>query len=99
MALSLLCGAGNRPGLISRLGGHHAVGGLRQVPKQVAGAAQITGVPADKIVQAAEMLAKPVNGQRPKASFALEKGNYWSNNYGNTASFAALSLLCGAGNP
>ena len=44
------------------------------------------------------MLAKPVNGQRPKASFALEKGNYWSNNYGNTASFAALSLLCGAGN-
>lgn len=37
-------------------------------------------------------------GPRPKASFGLEKGNYWSNNYGNTASFAAMGLLCGAGN-
>ena len=61
-------------------------------------AAEITGVPADRIVRAAEMLARPVNGRRPKASFALEKGNYWSNNYGNTASFAALALICGAGN-
>ena len=61
-------------------------------------AAGITGVPADLMVRAAEMLAKPVDGQRPKASFGLEKGNYWSNNYGNTASFAALALICGAGN-
>ena len=59
---------------------------------------EITGVPADLIVRAAEMLAKPVDGQRPKASFGLEKGNYWSNNYGNTASFAALALICGSGN-
>ena len=61
-------------------------------------AAEITGVPADLIVRAAEMLANPVDGQRPKASFGLEKGNYWSNNYGNTASFAALALICGSGN-
>ena len=27
-----------------------------------------------------------------------EKGNYWSNNYMNTTSFAALGLICGAGN-
>lgn len=61
-------------------------------------AAEITGVPPEKIIQAAEMLAKPVNGRRPNASFAFEKGNYWSNNYLNTASYAALALLCGAGN-
>ena len=61
-------------------------------------AAEITGVPKEQIVQAAEMLARPVNGRRPKTSFGLEKGNYWSNNYGNTASFAALALICGAGN-
>jgi arsenite oxidase large subunit len=28
----------------------------------------------------------------------LEKGNYWSNNYMNTASIASLGLICGAGN-
>ncbi len=61
-------------------------------------AADITGVSAEKIVLAAEMLARPVSGQRPKASFGFEKGNYWSNNYLNTASYAALALLCGAGN-
>ena len=61
-------------------------------------AAEITGVPKEQIVQAAEMLARPVNGRRPKTSFGLENGNYWSNNYGNTASFAALALICGAGN-
>lgn len=61
-------------------------------------AERITGLPADDIQRAAEMLAKPVDGVRPKTSFAFEKGNYWSNNYLNTASFAALGLLCGAGN-
>jgi arsenite oxidase large subunit len=60
-------------------------------------AAKITGVPAHLIKRAAAMLAKPVRGKRPKASFALEKGNYWTNNYGNTASLAALGLVCGAG--
>ncbi len=55
-------------------------------------AAEITGVAAETIFQAAEMLAKPVNVKRPKASFGFEKGNYWSNNYLNTASYAALGL-------
>ena len=61
-------------------------------------AAEMTGIPAEKIRRAAEMLAKPDGDRRPKTSLALEKGNYWSNNYLNTASFASLGLLCGAGN-
>jgi arsenite oxidase large subunit len=62
-------------------------------------AEQITGVPAASIRQAAEILAKPrADGSRPKASFMLEKGIYWCNNLGNTTSFAALGLICGAGN-
>jgi arsenite oxidase large subunit len=60
-------------------------------------AARITGVSAALIERAAELLAKPhADGTRPKASFMLEKGNYWSNNYMNSASFAALGLVCGA---
>ena len=54
-------------------------------------AAEITGVPADLIKQSAEMIAKPIDGVRPKTSFGFEKGNYWSNNYLNTASYAALA--------
>lgn len=62
-------------------------------------ASAITGIPEEKIRQAAEILAKPrPDGKRPKTSFMLEKGNYWSNNYLNTTSFATLALLCGAGN-
>ncbi|MEM7120231.1 MAG: arsenate reductase (azurin) large subunit [Pseudomonadota bacterium] len=62
-------------------------------------AAEITGIEADLIVRTAELLAKPRDdGSRPKTSFMLEKGNYWSNNYMNTASLAALGLICGAGN-
>ena len=61
-------------------------------------AAKMTGIPAEKIRAAARMIAAPENGRRPKTSFAVEKGNYWSNNYLNTASFATLSVLCGAGN-
>ena len=61
-------------------------------------AARITGVPEELIVRAAEMIARPVDGVRPNTSFGFEKGNYWSNNYLNTASYAALSLLCGSGN-
>lgn len=65
---------------------------------QTAVAAEITGVPVEKIRLAAKMIAQPLgDGRRPRASFMLEKGNYWSNNFGNTASFAALGLLCGAG--
>jgi len=62
-------------------------------------AGRITGLGADLIMQAAEMIAKPrEDGSRPKTSFMLEKGNYWSNNYMNTASLASLGLICGAGN-
>ena len=61
-------------------------------------AAVTTGIDAQLIRQAAEMIARPIGDQRPKTSFALEKGNYWSNNYLNTASYASLALICGAGN-
>jgi arsenite oxidase large subunit len=61
-------------------------------------AVRITGVSPEKIKKTAELLAKPVGGKRPKASFAFEKGCYWSNNYLNTASLASLALICGAGN-
>jgi arsenite oxidase large subunit len=61
-------------------------------------AAKITGVPADKIRQAAEMMAKPkAEGTRPGTSLMLEKGNYWGHNYENTASFSGLGLSVGAG--
>ena len=61
-------------------------------------ASAITGIPAREIRATAEMIAKPVNGRRPKTCFFFEKGNYWSNNYLNTASLASLALLCGTGN-
>lgn len=70
---------------------------LNYGPAELDQAAQVTGVQAVKIRQAAEMLTG-AGGARPKASFGLEKGNYWSNNYLNTASFAGMGLLCGAGN-
>ncbi|HEC23195.1 MAG TPA: arsenate reductase (azurin) large subunit [Chloroflexi bacterium] len=70
---------------------------LNYEPAELANAAEVTGVPAEKIQQVAEMLTGG-GGPRPKASFGFEKGNYWSNNYLNTASFAAMGLLCGAGN-
>ncbi len=70
---------------------------LNYEPARLENAAQVTGVPAEKIRKAAEMLTG-AGGERPAASFAFEKGNYWSNNYLNTASFAAMGLLCGAGN-
>ncbi|MCH8103284.1 MAG: molybdopterin-dependent oxidoreductase, partial [Chloroflexi bacterium] len=71
---------------------------LQQEVSELDRAAEITGVAAEKIRQAAEMIARPVNGRHPKTSFGLEKGNYWSNNYLNTSSYAAMGLLCGAGN-
>lgn len=62
-------------------------------------AVKITGVPEEKIRLAAEWMAKPkADGTRPKTSINFEKGNYWSNNYLNTASLASLGLICGAGN-
>lgn len=46
----------------------------------------------------AKLLAGGGKAERPKATFLFEKGNYWSNNYLNTASMASLALLCGSGN-
>ena len=70
---------------------------LKYEPARLDHAAGVTGVPAEKIRKAAELLTG-AGSARPKASFAFEKGNYWSNNYLNTASFSAMGLLCGAGN-
>lgn len=60
-------------------------------------AAKTTHVPVQKLVLAAQLLAKPRGKLRPKASFMLEKGNYWSFNFPNSASLSALGLTCGAG--
>jgi arsenite oxidase large subunit len=66
---------------------------------ELSNAARITGVPEEAIIRAAELMAKPnMDGSRPKTSIGIEKGNYWSNNYLNTASIAALALICGTGN-
>ncbi len=70
---------------------------LAHEPARLEHAARVSGVSPELIRRAAEMLTG-AGGERPKASFFLEKGNYWSNNYLNTASFAALGLICGAGN-
>lgn len=62
-------------------------------------AVEKTGISAEDIYKAAEMLARPnEDGSRKKASFGFEKGLYWSNNYANTAAITALGLICGAGN-
>ncbi|MEW5988807.1 MAG: molybdopterin-dependent oxidoreductase, partial [Chloroflexota bacterium] len=61
---------------------------LAYEPAALDNAAQVTGVPAADIRRIAETLTG-AGGTRPKASFGFEKGNYWSNNYLNTASFAA----------
>ena len=71
---------------------------FQQDVAELARASEISGVPVEQIIQTAEMIAKPVDGVRPRASFGFEKGNYWSNNYLNTASYAAMGLICGAGN-
>ena len=59
-------------------------------------AAAITGVSAGKLARAAELLAAPVAGERPKSSLLYEKGLYWSHNYENTAALGNLSVLIGA---
>lgn len=70
---------------------------LEYEPARASAAAAVTGVPEDDLRRAASLLTGG-DGPQPKTSFGFEKGNYWSNNYTNTASFAALGLLCGAGN-
>jgi len=56
-----------------------------------------TGISKERIIAAAKLLSG-AGAERPKATFLFEKGNYWSNNYLNTASMASLALLCGSGN-
>jgi arsenite oxidase large subunit len=60
-------------------------------------AAKMAGVDVAKIYKAAEMLAKPVNGVRPKTSIGIEKGFYWSNNTANTNAISTLATVVGAG--
>ncbi len=60
-------------------------------------ASRMSGVDPAKIQKAAEWLAKPVNGKRPKTSIGIEKGFYWSNNTGNTEAIGALGVIVGAG--
>ncbi len=61
-------------------------------------AAKIAGIDVKKIYKAAEMMAKPkANGERVKTTICIEKGNYWSNNYLNTASIGTLGVILGCG--
>ncbi len=69
----------------------------------LAEAERITGVPADDIERAAALMAQPREDEtgstrRPRTSLMLEKGNYWSHNFPNSASVASLALAVGAGN-
>ncbi len=66
--------------------------GLKYVSKE-------TGISISDMKKAAAMIAKPKkDGTRVKTTIAIEKGNYWSNNYLNTASIGSLALLIGTGN-
>ena len=72
---------------------------LSQTEAELGNAEEITGVPQAAIKRAAELMAKPrEDGSRPKTMIAMEKGNYWSNNYLNTVSIGMLAVVCGAGN-
>lgn len=71
---------------------------LAQPEYDPAYAAKIADIDVAKIYQAAEMLAKPnTDGSRVKASIAIEKGFYWSNNTGNTNAISSLGTIVGAG--
>ena len=71
---------------------------LKQEWTQLDKASKTTGVDKAKIQKAAEWLAKPrMDGSRPKTSFGIEKGFYWSNNTANTNAVSALAIICGAG--
>jgi arsenite oxidase large subunit len=62
-------------------------------------AASTIGVNAAQIREAARLLAAPKPNQtRIRASYMIEKGNFWSHNYANSSSLVSLALLTGAGN-
>lgn len=60
-------------------------------------AAEVAQIDVQKIYTAAEWMAKPKAGKRPKTSIMIEKGFYWSNNTGNTQAISALGIAVGAG--
>ncbi len=71
---------------------------LAQPEFELENAARIAEVDPQKIVTAAEWMAKPRgDGSRPKTSIMIEKGFYWSNNTGNTQAISALGIIVGAG--
>ncbi len=70
---------------------------LAQDEFKVENASKVSGVSATKIRTAAEWMAKPKGGKRPKTSIMIEKGFYWSNNTGNTEAIGALGIIVGAG--
>ncbi len=70
---------------------------LSQDEYKPANAAKMAGIDVDKIYTAAEWMAKPVDGKRPKTSIGIEKGLYWSNNTGNTQAISSLATIVGAG--
>ncbi|MHA1567750.1 MAG: arsenate reductase (azurin) large subunit [Alphaproteobacteria bacterium] len=70
---------------------------LSQDEFKLENAARIAQVDPEKIRTAAQWLAKPENGKRPKTSIMIEKGFYWSNNTGNTEAISALGIICGCG--
>lgn len=61
----------------------------------LAGAERETGVPADKIRQAAQLITGG-GGSRPKTTILFEKGLDWSHNYENTAAIANLGVVTGS---
>jgi arsenite oxidase large subunit len=69
---------------------------LGEAEYELAAAAEITGVPVEKLQRAAELLAQPVDGAAPKSTLLYEKGLYWTHNYENTAALGNLSVLLGA---
>ena len=62
----------------------------------LSGAERETGVPADKIRKAAEIMTGAGAANRPKTMLLFEKGLYWSHNYENTAAIGSLGVLLGA---
>ncbi len=70
---------------------------LAQDEFKVENAARIAEIDPAKIRTAAEWMAKPRGGKRPKTSIMIEKGFYWSNNTGNTEAIGALGIIVGAG--
>ncbi|MBI4083920.1 MAG: molybdopterin-dependent oxidoreductase, partial [Candidatus Lambdaproteobacteria bacterium] len=65
---------------------------------ELGNAERVSGVARDKLVRAAELLARPrEGGRRPRTSVGIEKGLYWSNNTGNTIAVSSLAIVVGAG--